>query len=382
MRKKIIPTALILSLIYLSFSCSKPAPPATPRTYWRTSPHQWRGNRVMLLPVDSRVAILGKCSQKKQEKVWHGAIRTGDLIASVLPNYLKSRQYDPVHFMTWSGSGMDAEGQVIEFLGPRNMARMVYSLSHFSTRIDPKPLNHLISPADFRALAVHADATLYTASWSVVNFQKKKSNSVGKTLLYTGAIILGVAIVAVSILAVVGGKDGAELVFKGMEAGGRVLMYAGKGFFQFFTKVPVKAVLQTVGRAAAHTARISARVVTRVVVEGGVQIEIPLEQVEPVTLDGGGPMPEDPPAEADGKPDPEAVQLGLMSNRYLGIVQGVSSLQPADLTPGYHMALVLVDNRSGRVIWDAHAFIPQQAREQDFRPLLKDLFRSMPPSGL
>ena len=242
-------------------------------------------------------------------------------------------------------------------------------------------MNHLISPSDFRALAVHADATLYTASWSVVNFQKKKSNSVGKTLLYTGAIILGVAIVAVSILAVVGGKDGAEILVKGLEAGGRVLMYAGKGFFQFFTKVPVKAVLQTVGKAAAQTARISARVVTRVVVEGGVQIEIPLEQVEPVMTEGDVVLAE-PPAEANGKPDPEAVQLELMSNRYLGILQGVSSLQPTDLTPGYHMALVLVDNRSGRVIWDAHVFIPQQAREQDFRPLLKDLFRSMPASGL
>jgi len=143
----------------------------------------------------------------------------------------------------------------------------------------------------------------------------------------------------------------------------------------------VKAVLQTVGKAAAQTARISARVVTRVVVEGGVQIEIPLEQVEPVMTEGDVVLAE-PPAEADGKPDPEAVQLELMSNRYLGILQGVSSLQPADLTPGYHMALVLVDNRSGRVIWDAHVFIPQQAREQDFRPLLKDLFRSMPASGL
>ena len=381
MRYKIILGSLALSLIFAAFSCSKPRPPAAPRTFWRTTPHQWRGNRVMMMPVDSRVAILGKCSSKKREKVWHGAIRTGDLIASLLPDYLKTRNYDPVHFMTWSGKGMDAENQVIEFLSPRNTARMVYSLSHFVSRIDPKPLNHLVSPSDFRALAIHADATLYTASWSVVNFQKPKSHSVGKTLLYTGAIILGVAIVAVSILAIVGGKDGAEILAKGLEAGGRVLMYAGKGFFQFFTKVPVRAVLQTVGKAAAQTARISARVVTRVVVEGGVQIEIPLEQVEPVMTDGNF-GPAEPPAEAGGKPDPEAVQLGLMSNRYLGILQGVSSLQPTDLTPGYHMALVLVDNRSGRVIWDAHVFIPQQAREQDFRPLLKDLFRSMPASGL
>jgi hypothetical protein len=363
-------------LIFISFSCSKPARPATPITHWRTSPHQWRGNRVLLMPVDSRIAILGKCPRKKQEKVWHGAIRTGDLIASLLPNYLKSRQYDPVHFMTWSGKGMDTENQIIEFLSPRHTARMVYSVSHFAARLDTKPLNHLISPEDFRALAVHADATLYTASWSVVNFHKNK-NSVGKTLLYTGAIILGVAIVAVSILAIVGGKDGAEILVKGMEAGGRVLVYAGKGFFQFFTKVPVRAVLQSVGKAAVHTARISARVATRVVLEGGVQIEIPLEQVEPVMMEGS-PMPA---PEPEAKEDPEAQQLELMSNNYLGILQGVSSLQPADLTPGYHMALVLIDNRSGRVVWDAHLFIPQHAREKDFRPLLKDLFRSMPASG-
>ncbi|MBU1243269.1 hypothetical protein KKD52_08775 [Myxococcota bacterium] len=376
MRHKILYSAISFSLIFMAFSCSKPPRPATPVTHWRTAPHQWRGNRVMLMPVDSRIAILGKCSRQKQERVWAGAIRTGDMIASLLPNYLKSRQYDPVHFMTWSGKGMDAENQVVSFLSPRNTARMVYSLSYFAARIDNKPLNHLISPEDFRSLAVHADATLYTASWSVVNFHKKK-NSIGKTLLYTGAIILGVAIVAVSILAIVGGKDGADILVKGMEAGGRVLVYAGKGFFQFFTKVPVRAVLQSVSKVAVHTARISARVATRVVLEGGVQIEMPLEQVEPV-MQEESPVP----AEAIAKEDPEQQQVNLMSNNYLGIIQGVSSLQPADLTPGYHMALVLVDNRSGRVVWDAHLFIPQHAKEQDFRSLLRDLFRSMPASGL
>jgi len=376
MRQKLLVSAFAFSLIFVTFSCSKPSRPATPLTHWRTATHQWRGNRVLLMPVDSRIAILGKCSRQKQERVWSGAIRTGDLIASLLPNYLKSRNYDPVHFMTWSGKGMDSEHQVVNFLSPRNTARMVYSLSYFASRIDSKPLNHLISPSDFRELAMHADATLYTASWSVVNFHKKK-NSVGKTLLYTGAIILGVAIVAVSILAIVGGKDGADILVKGMEAGGRVLVYAGKGFFQFFTKIPVRAVLQSVSKVAVHTARISARVATRVVLDGGVQIEIPLDQVEPV-MPEGSPVP----AEAPAKISPEEQQVEMMSNRYLGIIQGVSSLQPTDLTPGYHMALVLVDNRSGRVVWDAHVFIPQHAKEKDFRPLLNNLFRSMPASGL
>ncbi len=377
MQQKLLFSALAFSLIFVTFSCSKPPRPATPLTHWRTTPHQWVGNRVLLMPVDSRIAILGKCSRQKQEKVWSGAIRTGDLIASLLPNYLKSRNYDPVHFMTWSGKGMDSENQIIDFLSQRNTARMVYSLSYFASRIDPKPLNHLISPSDFRALAIHADATLYTASWSVVNFHQKKHHSVGKTLLYTGAIILGVAIVAVSILAIVGGKDGAEILVKGLEAGGRVLVYAGKGFVQFFTKIPVRAVLQSVSKVAVHTARISARVATRVVLDGGVQIEIPIDQVEPVFQEGS-PVPADPAV----PPTPETQQVEMMSNRYLGIIQGVSSLQPTDLTPGYHMALVLVDNRSGRVVWDAHVFIPQNAKEQDFRPLLNNLFRSMPASGL
>jgi hypothetical protein len=129
---------------------------------------------------------------------------------------------------------------------------------------------------------------------------------------------------------------------------------------------------------AVHTARISARVATRVVLDGGVQIEIPLDQVEPVMQQEASPVP----VEAGAKVDPEQQQVDLMSNNYLGIIQGVSSLQPSDLTPGYHMALVLVDNRSGRVVWDAHLFIPQNAKEQDFRSLLRELFRSMPASGL
>lgn len=325
-----------------------------------------------MMPVDSRVAILGKCPRKKQEKVWRGAIKTGDVISALLPDYIQSRGYEPAHFMSWSGKGMEQGGEILEFLTPRQTARVVYSLSHFTRKIEVTKLNHRISPEEFRLLSQHADATLYTASWSVVDFRKQK-NSIAKTFLYTGAIILGVAIVTLSILAIVGGKDGAEILFKGLEAGGRVLAYAGRGFFQFFTRVPVKAVLQTVGRAAAHTAEISARVVTRVVLEGGVYIEIPLEHVQPV------PMDHSPVIQGE---EAEITQLELMSNTYLGILHGVSSLQPPDLTPGYHMALVLLDNRTGTVVWDAHIFIPQNAKEKEFQSMLKDLFRSMPASSV
>lgn len=372
-------------LVLAAISCSRPKPPA-PVTHWRTDAQASnRGARVLLLPVDSRVAILGKCSSHKKEKIHDGAMRTGAVLASVLPDYLASRGYEATHFMTWSGRGTDSRNREIEFLPPKNVAAMVYSLAHFSRRIDTATLRHAIDPEDFRQLAKHADYTLYTASWSVVDFQRKKKESVAKTLLYTGAIVLAVAVIAVSILAVVGGKDGADIVVKGIEAGGRILVYAGRGFVHFFSRVPARAILHGLSRAAVHTARVSARVATRVVADGSVHVEIPLEQIEEVPMDAPPTQamqelpPEDDAREDGAEEEADAARrLEWMTNRYLGIYQGVSSLQPPETIAGYQMALVLVNNHTGRVLWDAHIFLPQDAPQGNLRVRLEALFRSLP----
>jgi len=372
----------VVSLVVALAACSRSKPPAPATRFRVDAPAMNQGNRVLLLPVDSRFAILGKCSQKQKEKIHDGSLRTGAVLTSVLPDYLKARGYEATHFMTWSGQGTDNDRHIVSFLPARNVAAMVYSLAHFARGIDASPLHHVVDPADFRPLAEHADYTLYTASWSVVDFQRKKKESVAKTLLYTGAIVLAVAVIAVSILAIAGGKDGANAVAKGLEAGGRILVYAGRGFVRVLTRVPARAVIKGLSRAALNTARVSARVATRVTLDGSVHVEIPIDQVEeiPMEVPPAESVPEPEPLEPEEKSpeNPDTLQPDSMTNRYLGIFQGLSSLQPPQSTAGYQMVLVLVNNHTGRVVWDARLFIPQNAPQGNLQMQLESLFRSLP----
>lgn len=369
-----------LCVFWFFSACSHSKPPA-PVMYFRTDVlAKNQGSRVLLLPVDSRVAILGKCSQTQKEKVYVGAMQIGAALGSVLPDYLKTHGYEVTRFMFWNGQGIDNSGRVITFLSPKNVAVMVYSLAHFARSIDNTPLQHTIDPKDFRSLADQTDYTLYTASWSVVDFQKKKKENVVKTLLYTGAIVLAVAVITISVLAIVGGKDGAKFVSTGFHVGSRIFGYAGRGLVRFFTRIPTRTIINGLSRAAVNTARVSARVVTRMALDGSLQVELPVEQVEEIPID-------EPTTKAvvelDAKIQEETDNKSIlpsnaMNNPYLGIYQGVSSLQPLKMVEGYQMAFVLVNNHTGRVVWDAHLVIPHNVPQNKLQMQIEDLFRSLP----
>lgn len=367
--------------VFLFFSACSHSKAPVPVTYFRTDAFaKNQGSRVLLLPVDSRVAILGKCSQKQKEKIYVGAMQTSVALGSVLPNYLKSHGYEVTRFMFWNGQGLDDSGQVITLLSLKNVAVMVYSLAHFARDIDKAPLHHTIDPKDFRSLADQTDYTLYTASWSVIDFQKKKKENVAKTLLYTGAIVLAVAVIAISVLAIVGGKDSAEFVSTGLHVGSRIFVYAGRGLVRFFTRIPTRTIINGLSRAAVNTARVSARVVTRMALDGSLHVELPLEQVEEIPIDE--PTTNhvvEPIAKIQEKTDNKSIlPSNAMTNPYLGIYQGVSSLQPLKMVVGYQMAFVLVNNHTGRVVWDAHLFIPQNAPRSNLQMQIESLFRSLP----
>ncbi|MBU1533706.1 hypothetical protein KKF84_00210, partial [Myxococcota bacterium] len=66
------------------------------------------------------------------------------------------------------------------------------------------------------------------------------------------------------------------------------------------------------------------------------------------------------------------------SNRYLGIIDGVSPLRPLFARPGQYISYVLINNRTGAIVWDSQIWIPQGESERNLEKLLHHLFSSVP----
>lgn len=336
-------------------ACTSP-PKST--TLWRVGSLANHGNRIALLPLDVRVHTKG-VDKGKKNKIWEKSMNNGYALMKALPSLLESRNFSVTHQLMWSGLGVDEKGLETPMLSDSQMARVFLSMSGFAGSIINGPLKHSAVPDVFRSLSSSADLTLYSAQWT--NY--KHSVDGGKVFLKTLGIILVVVVVAVIVVALVaasgkGGGGGKGGIFSGM---GRLFGAGAKGAARA-TGTVAKAVAQTAGRAAIQTARVAARVTFRVMIENGpIVVDIPEGNLEPVYAQSELPSQE-----------PETC------NRYLGVYHGISPLRPVFEKYGMFYAFALVENKTGRIVWDARIFIPQGADTKGLDQKLKAVFASLP----
>jgi hypothetical protein len=348
--KKLI--VFIPAIVLLTLACTKPAP--KPTMFYRASSMNITGNRVTIMPIDVRVGINGKIGNKKYRKIWKGAINSGLSLLKAVPTFLINRNYIPVSQLYWSGKNVYPTGLTKQNIDSRDMARIIYSASSFAGIFNNKSLNHQISPKVFSKLKNTSDYTLYVANWYKY---KQNSESSLKIFLKIGAIILGVVVVSLVVLAVLSKGKGAGGILK---AAGKLFAYGIKGIVRITGRLFLRSV-KTIGKLAIHTTRIATRVAVRSYIHNGpIVIDIPPAQITPVYG--------------------ETYKYRNVDscNRYLGVERGISPLAPPIKKYGYYFAFVLIENKTGKIMWDAKIQVPQNYKKNNIKQLLQKVFNSLP----
>ncbi len=412
------------TIILIIAACSRPVPP--PRIAWRRSGYaQPQGYRVALLPTDVRVSFKGRSSQNELATLWSTAETTGEAMAEALPEYLERSKFNVNRRVTWNGTVIDSEGGSRRLITEKQMARVMSALAFFAKDPNDKPLKHFVAPGALAALVPESELSLYIASWHTVRME---TNTTGKTVAQVIGVVVAVVLVAVFVAVIAaalsGGKgsSGKSRSGRSSSRGSRSLrsgssrsrihhtpsFRAGTGRGSWGSRSRSHAgshgawrsrsryhggKTPSVGNVARHLARrssrshakhgasllrlinLTARVTARTLrliyhvnmmtdAAGMVTYEIPEASLVPQyahTL--------------------TAEQL-MNSNRFLGILDGFSPLAPLFRKPGHYIAYVLINNRTGQVVWDSQIFIPQGTKELKFKEVLSHLFSSIPRAVL
>jgi hypothetical protein len=343
------------ALLFLSAACS-----SKPKIYssWNTKSDCGRGTRVLLLPVDNRVGVKQKIKQKKLEKIWDRTIKSGLSLMKVAPDYLAHHIYKPSHLMYWSGEVVDPEGNIESILNDKELARIYYSLAHFAGKKKIKSLNHKISPDVFKKLASQAEYSFYIANWTTLN---KNRNNAFLEFLKVGAIILGVVVISLSVLAIFSKSKGKGIGGL-LKAGGKLFVYGAKGIANVTARLFTKSVIRAAGKATLTTARIAGRVAVHSLHHSVIVMDISPKHISPVYS----------PNYLRGE---ETAQ-----NRFLGVENGVSPLKPVFTEDGYFLSFILIYNKTGEIMWTARIFVPQGANTKNLQDKVKQVLTTIPTS--
>ncbi|MBU1535415.1 hypothetical protein KKF84_08840 [Myxococcota bacterium] len=346
---------------FLACTGKRPAPTVG----WRICPAiAPGGNTVSILPIDVRVNLDGKSTKKEYTKIWRNAVNSALTLQRHLPDFLASRRYRVQDQVLWSGRSVNTEGRFTQSLSERDLAQAIFSLAHFSGKLGGGSLKHSIAPKVFQKLSPRSDLSLYVANWYNVKIQQ---TSAFVEFLKVTLIVVGVAVIVFGVVTVIaavagskGGGGGGDALGGILKIGGKLFVHGAKGLANVASRVFIRSIARTAGRVALHTARVATRVAVRVTLENGpIIIDIPQTYVVPAY---------EPPAE----------EISDAVNRYLGVQNGVSSLRPVMSDYGYMMVLVLVNNRTGAVVWDGRVLVPQGAKTEKVKKLMQQLFSSMP----
>ncbi|MBN2725679.1 MAG: hypothetical protein JXR95_16565 [Deltaproteobacteria bacterium] len=346
-------TIFLPAVIFIIASCSSNL---KSRATFRVGSLKNHGNKIVLLPLDVRVDADG-ANSKKRGKIWEKSLSNGFALMRVLPSFLESRNYEVTRQIMWNGVGVDVNGKEHPAISDKKLARAFFAMSGFSGKFTDEPLNHRIAPDVFKALGYSGDLTLYSAQWTTY----KHTVSGGKVFLKTLGIVLAIVLVAVVIVAVIasakGNSGGGGGIFNAM---GKLFGASAKGVARTSGTV-LRAVAKTAGRVAINTAKIATRVTFRIMIENGpIVVDLPEQQMEPVYAEN------------------EISENADTSNRWLGVYQGISPLKPLYKSPGLFYAFALVENSTGRIIWDSKIFVPQGSKTKDLQEKLKKVFNSLP----
>ena len=343
------------------YSCSKKHP--KPITYYKTALTYPNGSNVLIMPVDSRIAIKSKISYSQKNKFWKSSVSTAEALQNAIPSYLLGKNYKIDKAFYWSGAYSDIYNKYYQAISPKEYAALLYSLANYSYSMENEfaENNVKISPFITKKLSKISDYTFYTASWSVIKFPSKRKF---KMLLRFGAVLLMVALVVVIVLAVSGGGgDGLKKLGKSV---GNLFNFAFKGVFSAAKKIPVKSILKNTLKVARTTTKVATRVSRLAFDNGFVQIQIPLDNIEPV----------DRIYVTEQQP---LTLLNVHTNPYLGVRKGVSFLPPfKQMKNGYMLAFVLVHNKTAKVVWSSKIWIPENIKTNEFNKLIRKTFDTLP----
>ncbi|MGM0597077.1 MAG: hypothetical protein ACQES9_08575 [Myxococcota bacterium] len=342
---------------FLFFSAACSSKPEI-HSSWNIKSDCGRGTRVLLLPVDNRVGVKQKIDQKKLEKIWDRTIKSGLSLMKVAPNYLAHHIYKTSHLMHWSGEVVDSEGNTESILNDKELARIYYTLAHFAGKKETKSLNHKISPEIFKKLSSQAEYSFYIANWTTLN---QNTNNAFLEFLKVGAIILGVVVISLSVLAIFSKSKG-NGVGKLLKTGSKLFVYGAKGIANVTARLFTKSVIRAAGKAALTTTRIAGRVAVHSMRHSVVVMDISPEHISPVY-----------------KPDylrgEETAQ-----NRFLGVENGISPLKPVFTKDGYFLSFILIYNKTGEIMWTARIFVPQGANTKNLHDKVKQVLATIPTS--
>jgi hypothetical protein len=361
----------ILFLLIFAFACSsnRPAPSFSWRISRKAPPN---GNTVSIMPIDVRVSVTGKANNKDRHKIWKNATRTTLSLMRIMPDFLAARSYRVKNQILWSGRSVSPKGVVSRSLSQRELARSIYALSWFAGNLSNGPLRHKVTPGVFNKLSKESNMTLYVANWYSIKVRKTHELL---EFLKGSLIVVGVAIIVIGVVVgilALGGKDRADNgrdliksiggIFK---FGGRLFLYGAKGLAKGIGSIFAKTLVRTTGKVALHTARIATKVSVRSFVENGpLVIDLPLQHVQPAYT---------------GVPPTGNIDT---INPFMGVENGISSMNPTNKGTGYYLAFILVNNSTGAVVWDGRIWFPQGSKINNAQKMIKEVFNSMPHGTL
>jgi hypothetical protein len=335
------------SLLLIFFSCSKEVKPTTTHRIVDKFPS---GKKVTILPVDVRFHVKGKISKKKYKKIMKSIYSAGLLLGEFLPYYLEAKNYKIVNRITWSGNSILDSTKITPILSDKQLARIIYSSANFASIDEDSSLNNQISPEMFKKLSKSSDFTLYTASWSKFSIRKKTKIKV-KNFLKAGLLVISLVLITISLMAVFDKL--------GKRKNGGLLKVFGKTIFPKFASAVLKNVVKIGFQVAIESAKVATHVAVATVMDGPKITDIEDEKISVVS---------------------SKIPNGINNNKYLGISNNISFLEPLTTEAGYYLVFLLINNKTGYINYEGKIWIPPKSKKRELRSVLEKLFLTFPSS--